>query len=244
MQRLPGPEEQLRRLQCLATVGQIAAGVGHELRNYLIPITAHAQLASELMERSEGDEHLTGIVRAAQRCRELIDQLLLAGRHLSIDRRPLCVGSLVREVQTLLRAAVPRAIEIRTAIAPDIPLVETDPASIEQVVLNLVLNAAKACPAGYGVIEISVQAWHDVRPDAPTDGVRLSVRDDGVGMDPALAERIFDPWFTSWRANGGSGLGLCVVREIVTRHQGEIRVHSAPGVGTVFHVDLPIARKP
>jgi signal transduction histidine kinase len=225
-------------------------GVGHELRNYLIPITAHAQLASELTDNPEGREHLAGIQRAVQRCRALIDQVLSAGRDVSLQKRPLCIGVIVQDTLPLLRASVPRAIELKLSIGARIPLVDTDAVSIEQLVLNLVLNAAKAIPAGYGCIEISVQARESRRVeraakmfaggDAPA-GVRLTVRDNGIGMEPALTGRIFEPGYSFWRDHEGTGLGLSIVREIVKRHAGEIHVESAPGAGAAFHIDLPVS---
>ena len=115
--------------------------------------------------------------------------------------------------------------------------------------LNLVLNSSKAIHAGYGCIEIAVHARESGRieraarmfPGGAPSGVRLTVRDNGVGMDSSVAGRIFDPWYTSWRGNEGSGLGLSIVREIVKRHRGEIHVESAPGAGAAFHIDLPVS---
>jgi two-component system, cell cycle sensor histidine kinase and response regulator CckA len=246
----PGGQDRVRQLQCLATLGQVAVGVGHELRNYLIPIAAHAQLAGELVESAEAQTHLASIMRAAQRCRELIDQVLATGREQSAQKRPLCIGDIVQDTFPLLRAAVPRAIELRVSVGERIPLVDTDPASIEQLVLNLVLNGAKAIPAGYGCIEISVVPreagrWHHaIEPRAVAStpvGVRLTVRDSGVGMDSAAADRIFEPWYTSWKGAEGCGLGLSIVREIVKRHHGEVHVESSPGSGAAFHVDLPVS---
>ncbi len=245
----PGANERVRHLQCLATIGQVAVGVGHELRNYLIPITAHAQLASELTDNEEALEHLAGIQRAIQRCRALIDQVLAAGRDISVQKRPLCIGVIVQDTLPLLRASVPRAIDLKITVGERIPLVDTDAASIEQLVLNLVLNAAKAIPAGYGCIEISVEARESGRveraaklfPASAPAGVRLTVRDNGVGMEPAMAGRIFEPGYSFWRDREGTGLGLSIVREIVKRHHGEIHVESALGAGAAFHIDLPVS---
>jgi two-component system cell cycle sensor histidine kinase/response regulator CckA len=249
---IPNASDRVRQLQSLATIGQVAIGVGHELRNYLIPISAHAQLASELIGNAEAQEHLAGIQRAAQRCRALIDQVIAAGREVSVQRRPLCIGSIIQDTLPLLRAAVPRAIDIKISVGDRVPLVDTDAASIEQLTLNLVLNAARAIPAGYGCIEISVTARETGRSERAAKlfaggapgGVRLTVRDNGVGMESSVAGRIFDPWYTSWRDVGGSGLGLSIVREIVKRHQGEIHVESAPGAGAAFHIDLPMSSAP
>lgn len=251
----PGAHERVRQLQGLATIGQVAMGVGHELRNYLIPIAAHAQLASELIENSEAQTHLASILRATQRCRALIDQVLAAGRDVSVQKRPLCVGTIVQDTMPLLRAAIPRAIELRVAVGERIPLVDTDVASIEQLVLNLVLNAAKSIPAGYGCVEIAVLAREPGRwdraasaPAAKGPGVRLTVRDNGVGMDSSTADRIFEPWYSSWNGTWGhvegAGLGLSIVREIVKRHHGEIHVESSPGAGSAFHIDLPLSTAP
>lgn len=245
----PGAGDRVRQLQCLATIGQVAVGVGHELRNYLIPITAHAQLASELVDNPEARDHLIGIQRAAQRCRALIDQVIGAGREVSVQRRPLAIGEIVQDTLPLLRAAVPRAIELKISVGERIPLVDTDAASIEQLVLNLVLNASKAIPAGYGCIEISVEARESSRIERAAKmfaggaaaGVRLTVRDNGIGMDPTVAGRIFDPWYSTWREAEGTGLGLSIVREIVKRHHGEIHVESSPGAGAAFHIDLPVS---
>jgi signal transduction histidine kinase len=247
VENAPGANERMRELQCLATIGQIAVGVGHELRNYLIPITAHAQLASELTDNEEAREHLAGIQRATQRCRALVDQVLAAGSEVSVQKRPLSVGAIVQETLPLLRASVPRGIELKVSVGDAVPLVDTDAASIEQLVLNLVLNAAKAIPTGYGCIEISVAARESGRveraarmfPGNALAGVRLTVRDNGVGMDPAMAGRIFEPGYSFWRDREGTGLGLSIVREIVKRHHGEIHVESAPGAGAAFHIDLP-----
>ncbi len=155
----------------------------------------------------------------------------------------------MQDTLPLLRAAVPRAIELKVSVGQRIPLVDTDPASIEQLVLNLVLNASKAIPAGYGCIEISVTARESGRveraakmfPAGAPSGVRLTVRDNGVGMDPTVAGRIFEPWYSTWREAEGTGLGLSIVREIVKRHHGEIHVESAPGAGAAFHIDLPVS---
>jgi two-component system cell cycle sensor histidine kinase/response regulator CckA len=249
---VPGAADRVRQLQCLATIGQVAVSVGHELRNYLIPITAHAQLASEIVNDGEAREHLAGIQRAAQRCRALIDQVIAVGRDVSVQKRPLSIGVIVQDTLPLLRAAVPRGIDMKVAVDDRAPLVDTDAASIEQLVLNLVLNASRAISAGYGCIEISVTARESGRSEreaklfaggAPR-GVRLTVRDNGVGIDASLASRIFDPWYTSWRGVEGSGLGLSIVREIVKRHQGEIHLESAPGAGAAFHIDLPVSSTP
>jgi len=245
----PGANERMRQVQSLATIGQVAVGVGHELRNYLIPITAHAQLASELIENEAALEHLASIQRAIQRCRALVDQVVAAGRDVSVQKRPLSIGTIVQDTLPLLRASVPRAIELKISVAEPIPLVDTDAASIEQLVLNLVLNAAKAIPAGYGCIEISVQARESGRveraaklfPANATAGLRLTVRDNGIGMEAAMTGRIFEPGYSFWRDREGTGLGLSIVREIVRRHHGEIHLESAPGAGAAFHIDLPVS---
>jgi signal transduction histidine kinase len=241
-----------RQLQSLATIGQVAVGVGHELRNYLIPISAHAQLAAEVVDDPEARDHLESIQRAAQRCRTLVDQVIAAGRSSSAQTRPLSIGNILQDTLPLLRAAIPRVIELKVAVGENVPLVDTDPASIEQLVLNLVLNAAKALSTGYGAIEISVRARQFGRSEhaarlatgGTRSGVRLTVRDNGVGMDPSQAGRIFDPWFTSWRESEGAGLGLAIVRDIVQRHHGEIHVETAPGAGAAFHIDLPASSAP
>ncbi len=236
---LRGSDDQLRRLQRLATVGQMVTAVGHELRNFTIPVTAYAELARHsLSAQHPVHEHLSGILRAAGRSQTLIDKVLDAGRPATEEVHPVCIGEIVRDMLPLLRAAVAKGIALNVDVTAKTPLVDIDVTSLEQMILNLVLNAARAIPAGLGRIEITVTPSLTHREGVPGT-VRLTVRDNGIGMDPATAARIFDPWFTSWAHAEGSGLGLSIVREIVVRSSGEIGVESIPGVGTAFHIDLP-----
>ena len=241
------PAEGIRRLHGLATIGRVALGVGRELQNVLIPVGAHAQLlSSELSKSHPLQEHATHILRATQRCRGLIEQLISAGREATVQRRALPIGGVVRETVGLLRAAVPRTIDLSVAVSAGIPLVEVDPASIEQIIFNLVLNAAQALPREEGKITVTVTP-HSVANagslgaqfDGEASGLRLTVRDSGEGVDPAVAERIYDPWFSSSRRSDSCGLGLTIARDLVVRHGGHISVERLPTVGTAVHVDLP-----
>lgn len=238
LDELTGPGERLRRLHHLATAGEMAVGVGHELRNFLIPVTAHARFASdELTGQHPAYEHVAGIVRAAQRCHALLEKILGAARVRGDDRGPIFIGAIAQDLLPLLRAAVAKTIEIRLDVAADTLPALVEPTAIEQLVLNLVLNAAKAMQGGRGVIAITVASrpWMNGAPAL----VRLTVRDTGVGMDEATVEHIFDPWFSAWRDREGAGVGLAIVRDIVARHGGTIAVDSELGAGTSVHVDFP-----
>lgn len=236
--RSVGPAD--RRLQHLVSLGESAMTVAHELRNFLIPVTAHASFASdELTWQHPAYEHIAGILRAAQRCQGLLEKILSSGRQAQEERRPQSIGAIVQGLQPLLRAALARTIELEVRVESHALRASVDAPAVEQLVLNLVLNAAKAQPGNRGRIEVSVapRPWVNGMPAI----VRLTVRDSGVGMNAGVLAHLFEPGFTTWRDGDGSGLGLIIVRDIAARLGAAISVESDEGAGTAFHVDFPAA---
>ncbi|HET7232490.1 MAG TPA: PAS domain S-box protein [Longimicrobium sp.] len=231
-------EQRLRRAERLASLGTLVSGVAHELNNPLGAIVGFTQLLlmDERPPRERDD--LATILREAERMAKIVSDLRLLGRGTQTEartREPVDLNDIVRHV---LRSRVytlrTRNVQVREELANVLPPVAGDQGQLEQVVLNLVVNAEQAV-AGRGERRISVSTH------AAGGAVSLRVSDTGQGIAPELQERIFDPFFTTKAPGEGTGLGLSVVNRIVAEHGGEIRVESAPGRGTTFVIDLPRA---
>ncbi len=226
---------QLVHADRLATVGQLTAGVAHELNEPLGSILGFAQLAKkhpDLPAHAEND--IERIVNAALYAREVIKKLMLFSRQLPARATSIDINKVVDEAFYFLEAQCAKAnVGIERNPAADLPPVVADPAQVKQVMVNLVVNAIQAMPDGGTV---TVETW----ASPPRDHVYLSVRDTGMGIDPKFHEKIFLPFFTTKDVNEGTGLGLAVVHGIVSSHGGSIRVESDPGHGSCFIVCLPV----
>ena len=231
-------EERLRRAERLASLGTLVSGVAHELNNPLAAIVGFTQLLLMDERSSRERDDLETVRREADRMAKIVSDLRLLGRGTHGEARTRETVDLNDVVRHVLRsrgyALSTRNVEVREELAGGLPPVAGDRAQLEQVVLNLVVNAEQAVAEG-GERRVSVST-------RATGGcVSLCVSDTGRGIAPELRERIFDPFFTTKAPGEGSGLGLSLVNRIVTEHGGEIRVESAPGQGTTFVVDLPRA---
>jgi PAS domain S-box-containing protein len=225
--------EQLRQAQKIDALGTLAGGIAHDLNNTLLPIRTLAPLLKRGQNRTAQDlQALDLILSAAQRASHLVQQILSFSRKQAVERLPLRLDELARDSLTMLRAGIPPHVRIDTAIEA-VPRISGNPGQLYQVLLNLVLNAAQAIGERTGAITIAV---------APAgNGVRLCVADTGCGMSEETQSRIFEPFFTTRAASDGTGLGLSVVKGIVTEHDGTIAVISRPGAGTRFDVVFPAA---
>ncbi len=242
-------EEQLRQSQKMEAVGQLAGGVAHDFNNILGAILGNAELAGlEMSPEHPAQESIRHILSACDRARTLVRHLLAFSRPQGTDQRTTPLGPVVREALGLLRAMLPSTIELVTHMEPGCPPVFADASQIHQVLMNLCTNAAQALPGETGRIEIRLAA---VEVDAefarlvPSlsvgPHVRLTVTDDGTGMDLATRERIFEPFFTTKPPGQGTGLGLSVVHGIMQGHRGAITVTSGLGAGTEFQLWFPVA---
>ena len=240
-------ESQLRRAQRLETIGTLAGGVAHDFNNILTPIMGYADMTlAQLDERSPMRGDVEQIVKAANRARDLVRQILAFSRQAEQERKPIEPRFVFEEALNLLRASVPATIEIRSNLRQECGTVMCDPSQIHQVFMNLCTNAFQAMDENGGVLDVSLDC---VEVDAEFSCLhlnlsvgpymRLIVSDTGCGMDRATAERIFEPFFTTKPAGKGTGLGLSVAHGIITAHGGGITVYSEPGLGTTFHVYLP-----
>ncbi len=228
-------EEQLRHADRLATIGQLSAGLAHELNEPLGNILGFAQLAAKtpgLPDRASED--ITKITRAALHAREVIRKLMLFARQSPPQTQRLNLDDLVEDGLYFLEGRCAKnGIELVRRLNPDLPEVVADPSQMLQVLVNLVVNAIQAMPHG-GRLAIATDLIHD--------RVVMTVSDTGVGMTEEVRRRVFIPFFTTKDVNEGTGLGLAVVHGIVSAHGGKIEVDSKVGVGSRFSVSLPLAR--
>ena len=239
-------EWQLAQSQKMEAVGQLAGGIAHDFNNLLTAILGNAQLA-QLGEpvSDELRECLTEIAGASHRAGALTRQLLVFSRQEQINRRPTSLPGTLGDFMKMLRRIIGEHIDVRLVMAPDVPSVLADPAQIEQVVLNLAVNARDAMPAG-GRLDIEVDQVTLTQPEGssgdavpPGRYARLRFTDTGCGIRADVRQRIFEPFFTTKPVGEGTGLGLAVVYGIVRQHDGAIDVVSTPGEGTCFTVYLP-----
>ncbi len=226
-------ETQLRASQKLEAVGTLASGIAHDFNNIVAGILGNVALAKEDLEA--GHPALISvqqIERAGVRARDLVRQILAFGRRNPIQRVRLDLRDILDESLALTRTGLPPGTTLKVR-RPDAPVwVAGDPTQLEQVLINLCVNAQQALPESGGEIEVGLACENGQ--------ARLWVRDSGCGMDETVRQRIFDPFFTTKGPGKGTGLGLAVVHGIVLSHQGRIAVQSAPRQGTTFEVLLPL----
>ena len=226
-------QEQLRRADRLATIGQLAAGVAHELNEPLGNILGFAQLAQKHPDLPKQIfQDIEKIVTASLHGREVIKKLMLFARKTPPRKEQVDLNAVIEQSLYFLESRCAKnGVDLIRRLSPEIPQITADPSQLQQVLVNLVVNAIQAMPSG-GVLTIttSVSDSHVV----------LVVADNGVGMSERELKQIFVPFFTTKDINEGTGLGLPVVHGIITSHRGTINVESTPGRGTRFEVRLPI----
>jgi PAS domain S-box-containing protein len=240
-------EEQLRQAHKLEALGTLAGGIAHDFNNILGIILGNTELAR--LDRPDAQSTcrpLEQIHQACLRARTLVRQILSFSRKTTQALQLCHLGPIVQESLTLMRALIPTTIDLRLEMTATADVVLADPAQIQQVVINLVMNAAQAMEEVGGVLEVSLvdlaldelaAPRQELRPGAY---VQLTVRDTGGGIDPAIMEKIFDPYFTTKEVGKGTGMGLAVVHGIVAQHGGAISVQSVLGQGASFQVYLPV----
>ena len=242
-------EEQLRQSQKMEAVGQLAGGVAHDFNNLLTVITGRCHfLQQRLGGEGPGARDVTLIVEAAQRAAALTRQLLAFSRRQVLEMRVLDVNSVVAQVEKMLRRLIGEDIDLVTVPAQDLGCVKADPGQLEQVLLNLIVNARDAMPRG-GRVTIETGSVVGGTEDGPAGippgpHTMLAVSDNGSGMDAETLSHIFEPFFTTKGRDRGTGLGLATVYGIVAQSGGHIAVESEPGQGTVFRVYLPRVDEP
>ncbi|MCG8591740.1 MAG: PAS domain S-box protein [Proteobacteria bacterium] len=225
-------EERLHQSQRLESVGRLAGGMAHDFNNLLTVIRGYVEM---LRNESDRDE-LREVAEASESGTELIRQLLAFSRQQPVRPRVVDVGDIVRGLEGMLQRLIGETTAIQLDLTPEPTCVKSDPFQIEQVLVNLVVNARDALPNG-GEILVSTR---NRGPEGESgDSVLLEVRDNGEGMDEETVTQIFDPFFTTKAEGMGTGLGLSTVHGIVTQNDGSIEVETKRGEGTVFRIRLP-----
>jgi PAS domain S-box-containing protein len=238
-------ESAARQAQKLDAVGRLAGGIAHDFNNLLTAIAGHAAFARRAAaERKPVGDELLEIQRACDRAAELTKRLLSFSRSQVMRPQRLDLGPRLIEFEQMLRRVIPESVAINTSVAPGVHVVQADPTQLEQVVLNLVLNARDAMPEGGRIdLHLDTQELDAEAAEAlgirPGPYVRLRVQDTGEGIAEGAAERLFEPFFTTKSAGKGSGLGLATAYGIVNQSGGTIRAANAEAGGAVFEVLLP-----
>jgi two-component system cell cycle sensor histidine kinase/response regulator CckA len=248
LDRLLVLEEQLRRAQRLETVGRLTGGIVHEFNNMLVVINGYSDLVAARVADDELRADVREIQHAVERAASLTRQLLMFCRHETPRPQVVSLNNVVRGVEAMLRALIGEEIVLETVLAPALGSVLADHGQLEQVAVNLAVNARGAMPdggrllietanVGYGPDDVRRPAGLDPGPDY----VRLRIRDSGIGMDAQTRQRIFEPFFTTKPVGEGTGLGLGIVLGIVEQSGGHVDVASRPGAGSTFDIYLPAA---
>ena len=239
-------EERLVRAQKMEAIGTLAGGMAHDFNNLLTAILGYSSiLLKNLKEQDLFFKPVSIIHEAAMRGAELGRKILTVTRKEQREVKPVDLNNVVRSALELLRQSLPKNIEIITHLAGELPLTQADPAQLQQVIINLAVNARDAMPGGGKLtIETSLSGVNGTgKPstNARTGGmIKLSVADNGAGIDAETQARIFDPFFTTKEVGKGTGLGLYIVHSIVHNHGGHINIYSEPERGTQFTIHLPI----
>ncbi len=240
-------EDQLWQMQKIEAIGRLAGGVAHDFNNILMAISSYAELLERKVKEEATRRYVGEIVKATDRGSSLTQGLLTFSRKQLLSPKVLDLNGLISEQSNMLRRLIPENIELRFVPTDGIGLVRADPSQIEQVVMNLVINARDAMPNGGLVLIETVNAELDNKQFPNSGGykrhVLLSVTDNGHGMDATTKSHMFEPFFTTKEQGKGTGLGLAIVFGIVKNSGGQILVQSEPDAGTTFKIYLPVVEE-
>lgn len=230
-------QAELLHAQRMEVIGRVAAGIAHDFNNLLTAITGLTRLTvPTLPPEDQRRADLEEVLRCTDRAAALTRQLLIFSRKQAPEPRPVDLNALIKDAEPMLRRAAGPSTTLELALAQGVGAMKADPGQLEQVLLNLAVNARDAMANG-GILEIST-----FRPDLET--VALQVRDTGCGMDQATLSRLFTPFFTTKEPGKGTGLGLSVIHRVVEQSGGRIEVRSRPGEGTTFRILWPAEAGP
>ena len=242
-------EIQLQQSQKMEAIGTLAGGIAHDFNNILFPIMGHSEmLMMDLPEDSPSYMSLNEIYTGAIRARDLVKQILAFSRQENNELKLMRIQPVIVEALKLIRALIPKTIEIDQDINENCGVIKSDPTQIHQIIMNLTTNAYHAMEDTGGQLKVSLKqvklGMHNlINPDMePGIYACLAVVDSGVGMDADLTKKIFDPFFTTKEQGKGTGMGLSVVHGIVRSNGGAIQIYSRPGEGSQFYVYLPVIK--
>ncbi|WP_163339791.1 PocR ligand-binding domain-containing protein [Desulfopila sp. IMCC35008] len=241
-------EEQLRQSQKMESIGTLAGGIAHDFNNILGAILGYAEMVQEGCPAGSAMRNdIDRVVEASHRAKELVKQILAFSRQAESEERVVQPALIVKEAMKMLRASLPRTIDIQQEIAPEVGLVLADPIQIHQVITNLGTNAFHAMEETGGTLNISLKNREFTPVDLvsepyvqPGHFVEISVGDSGPGIAPEIMDKIFDPFFTTKEVGQGTGMGLAIIHGIAKKSGGFVSCKSSPGEGTIFNVYLPV----
>ncbi len=235
-------EDQLVQAQKMEAVGRLAGGLAHDFNNMLTAINGYTDLLLRLSDDERHQTYVGEIKKAGDRAADLTSKLLALSRPPPASGRVVDLNQLVLNLESLLQRLIGEDVELETRLEPDLGLVRIDPGQLEQVLLNLAVNARDAMPTG-GRLVLSignVKGRQGLPLDLEADRyVRLEVSDTGVGIAADVREHIFEPFFTTKEKDKGTGLGLSTVYAAVIQNRGHVEVETAPGAGATFRIYLP-----
>ncbi|WP_221030011.1 hybrid sensor histidine kinase/response regulator [Actomonas aquatica] len=238
-------ELQLRQAQKMESLGTLAGGIAHDFNNIIAIVKGYTEFCLGRTEDASLQRYLTEIHKASHRAVGLVRQILTFSRKAEVSTRPVDINALLNELGRLFSETFPRTIEFQFDLQKDLPSLMADPNQLQQVIMNLCVNARDAMGEG-GRLRLSSkrvrgsQILDQQNIDPKRDYVCITIADNGHGMPPDVRARIFEPFFTTKMKKGGTGLGLSVVYGIVVNHQGALTVDSTPGKGTTFRAFFPI----
>jgi PAS domain S-box-containing protein len=244
-------ESQFLRSQRMESIGRLVGGIAHDLGNLLMPITLGVKVLRRRIEQTDEkiEKTLSMIQKSAERGANMVEQVLAFARGVEGERVALQVGAIVEEIEDITDETFPEGIDVRTALADDLPQVVGDATQIQQVLMNLCVNARDAMPDG-GTLSIDAQPVTLTEEDAernidaePGSYVCVRVRDTGTGMPADVVDKVFEPFFSTKEEGQGTGLGLSTAYSIIQSHNGFIDVASEEGEGTTFWVYLPVSEE-
>ena len=233
------------------SLGTLVGGIAHNFNNLLLPImTLTSVTLKKLPRESKERKDLESIITACEQAKDLVNRVMVFSRYDRLDKKEVHIHEIIEECLLLLRSTVPASVKITQHLEPVPDKISVDPSQIQTVMINLVSNAVDAMDRKNGEIEIALSRVHvddsleDTLPGLETGPyAKLTVADDGPGMDEKTLSRIFDPFFTTKEVGKGTGLGLSTAFGIITRHGGSIRATSVPGRGSTFDVYLPLVEE-
>ncbi|MBN2626786.1 MAG: response regulator [Spirochaetales bacterium] len=235
--------EQLHHAQKMEAIGTLAGGIAHDFNNILSAIIGYTDLAMEgLNEQDQSYAHLVEVLNASSRAQDIVSRILSISRHDEIARKHISLNILLQDSIKMLKAVIPSSIKIISLLTDSDLIIHADSSQIHQILLNLITNASHAITGNGGEISISLERAAPEGSDLPF--ARLSIGDNGAGIRQEVLKKIFEPYFSTKDKTMGTGLGLFITHDIVKSYGGFISVESEYGVGTMFHVYLPLSDKP
>ncbi len=241
-------EEELSQSRKMESIGTLAGGIAHEINNILGIIMGNTEMAlNDAPEENSVREYLNEILNASHRAKDVVLQIMSFARKTPADRKPVRIDIVIQESLKLIRATIPASIKIHHQISPDIKMVLGNSTEISQILINLFRNSAQAMDNETGLIEltlvmvsldkITTEEYEDVRAG---EYVKLTVKDNGKGIDPGILDRVMEPYFTTKPVNEGLGMGLAVVYGLIKKHEGALRISSRQNEGTTVEILFPV----